>query len=69
MEEILNLNIQDVEIAMKKKGFSELCSANDSETDNSEIEQIDEGFSDISSANQDEQDDSNNNSEVDTEND
>ncbi len=56
MDEILKMSIQEIEINMKKKGFSEIASSNDSETDDSGLEQCDEGFSDISSANDDNQD-------------
>ncbi len=67
MNEILNSNIEKFGIQMKKKGFSEVSSANDSDTDSSGLEQIDEGFSDISSANQGDEDDSNDSASEDTE--
>jgi len=57
MDEILKVSIQEVQIDMKKKGFSEMASANDNSDEPSSI-YSGEGFSEVSSANDNQQNDS-----------
>ena len=75
MEEKRQVDIAKVSMASQdnyeKRGFSEVSSANDSDTSSSNTttgDQLNEGFSEISSANQGDQNDSNDNTPEKTEN-